>query len=80
MSQQIIDAIYEDGTFKPINGGELPLTPGQHVRIVFDEVAESAETLKLAGEVYEGLSEDEIAEIEAIAFDRSRFFDDRTTP
>lgn len=34
--------------------------------------------LKLAEKVYEGLSEDDIDEIERIALDRSNFFGERT--
>lgn len=38
----------------------------------------SDEMMKLAKKVYEGLSEEDIEEIERIAFDRSNFFGERT--
>ncbi|REJ72764.1 MAG: DUF104 domain-containing protein [Planctomycetota bacterium] len=82
MNPRIIDAIYDDGVLKPVGGGDLPLQPGQKVRIVIDAPVEATlpQTLQLAGEVYDGLSQDEIDEVEAIAFDRTRFFAGRATP
>lgn len=43
------------------------------------EVPSEAEDnlVELAGQVYQGLSEEDIDEIERLAFDRSNFFHDR---
>jgi hypothetical protein len=42
-----------------------------------EEVLPPEELLRLAAQVYEGLSPDEIDEVERIALDRSHFFDGR---
>lgn len=76
---QIIDAVYEKGVFRPLE--LVTLADGQKVKLSV-EAAEGApspaEILGLAAKVYEGLSEDEIGEIEAIALDRSSFFSERS--
>jgi len=70
-----IDAVFEHGVFRPLE--PVPLEDGKRVRISLDSLnsAPSPEVvLMLATRVYEGLSQDEVNEIEAIALDRSRFF------
>jgi predicted DNA-binding antitoxin AbrB/MazE fold protein len=69
-----LQAVYEGGVLKPLEDPGLK----EHQRVLLQiqiepqEVASSA----LAGwhRVYEGLSEEEIAEVEAITLDRSKFF------
>ncbi|MFB3132625.1 MAG: antitoxin family protein [Rhodothermales bacterium] len=77
MKTQKVDAIFEDGSFKPL----MPLDPvpkeGQHVRIVIEPLDGAEQLLDLTTQVYEGLSDEEIDEIEEIALDRSTFFVDR---
>lgn len=69
---QTIEAIYEDGVLKPLQ--PLALVEHQRVLVTIDESSESPEeALKDWQQVYEGLSEEEIAEIEAIVLDRSNF-------
>lgn len=71
---QTIEAVYEQGVFKPLQPVEL--AEGQKVMLsVEPEKRRLApdEMLALAHKVYEGLSEEDIAEIEAIALDRSNF-------
>ena len=46
--------------------------------IVEESLKENEDPLSLAAKVYEGLSDQEIDEIEKIALDRSHFFRDRT--
>lgn len=72
-----IDAIYEHGTFRPLRPESITVADGQRVRITIDDQSEP-EALQLAGHVYEGLSDEEIDEIERIALDRSDFFGART--
>lgn len=74
---QIYDAVYENGIFRPI--GPLPtrLAEGQQVRIVV-EVDTPEDILRLAAQVYAGLSEQEVQEVEKIALDRSAFFTEPT--
>jgi predicted DNA-binding antitoxin AbrB/MazE fold protein len=71
---QKVEAIYENGLLKPLEALALP--EGQRVLVTIEPQAEQLspdEILALARRVYEGLSEEEIAEIEAIALDRSNF-------
>ncbi len=70
--QRAIDAIYENGIFRPVHREFLAITEGQRVRITVDD--EEPEAIRLAMCVYEGLSDDDIDEIEKIALDRSGFF------
>ncbi|MFM9905291.1 MAG: antitoxin family protein [Pyrinomonadaceae bacterium] len=76
---QIIEAIYQNGVFRPLNSLLPELRDGETVQIDIKERRLSPEQmLELASQVYEGLSEEDIDEIEKIALDRSNFFGDRT--
>jgi len=71
---ETVEAIYENGVFKPLR---LPkVSEGQHVRLTVETTLETApdELLELAAQVYQGLSEKQIQEIEAIALSRADFF------
>jgi predicted DNA-binding antitoxin AbrB/MazE fold protein len=73
---QVIDAVFSDGNFKPLNGARLPLVEGQRVRLIVETPPDSDKDLvELAGRVYEGLSDEQVHEIETIAADRSKFLD-----
>jgi len=71
---RFIEAIYEDGVLKPLEDPGLR----EHERILLDlrPLARQEAGSHLAGwqRVYEGLSEAEIDEVEAIALDRAQFF------
>jgi predicted DNA-binding antitoxin AbrB/MazE fold protein len=71
---KVLEAVYEDGVLKPLADPGLP----EHQRVFLEIHLPSESTpedeIKAWQRVYEGLSEDEIAEVEAIALDRSRFF------
>jgi predicted DNA-binding antitoxin AbrB/MazE fold protein len=75
--KHIIDAIYENGTFRPIQPDAIGISEGQRVRISVDDETEP-ESLKLATCVYDGLSDKDIDEIEQIALDRRNFFGTRS--
>ena len=75
--KQTVDAIYENGAFKPVDPDKVHITEGHRVTLIVDDQS-LPEPLRLAARVYEGLSAQDIDEIERIAFDRSRFFDPRT--
>ena len=75
--KQVIDAIYENGTFRPIQPDAIGISEGKLIRITVEDETE-LEALKLATCVYDGLSDEEIDEIEQIAFDRSNFFGTRS--
>lgn len=72
MATEIYDAVFQDGTFRPVRPVAVSLLEGQHVRLVV-EVAEQ-NVLDLAGSVYEGLTDGEVTEIEKIALERREFF------
>lgn len=75
---QTIEAIYQNGMFKPIKPISEEIEEGETVEITIKEKRLSPdEMLELAGKVYKGLSEEDINEIERIALDRSNFFGDR---
>ncbi len=64
-----MDAIYENGTFRPIQREVIAIAEGQRVRITVDDEGEP-QALRLAVSVYDGQSENDIREIEEIALDR----------
>ncbi|OIP89941.1 MAG: hypothetical protein AUK24_05465 [Syntrophaceae bacterium CG2_30_49_12] len=72
-----IDAIYERGVFRPLKHPAIP--DGQHVRLLVEalEEATTEDMLELAAQVYDGLSPQQIDEIEEIAIDRRDFFGDK---
>lgn len=72
--RQAIEAIYENGVFKPVAPDQVQMVEGQRVKLVVDEHALS-EPLRLAAQVYAGLSVQEVDEVESIALDRRHFFD-----
>lgn len=72
--RQAIDAIYENGTFKPFHPDQIHLPNGRCVILLVDD-SPLPKPLRLALGVYEGLSETEIDEVEHIALDRRHFFD-----
>lgn len=75
---QTIEAVYQNGIFKPLAPVSEGLVEGNRVEITInDKKLSPEEMLELASKVYEGLSEQEIDEIERIAFDRTNFFGDR---
>ena len=69
-----VEAVYENGILKPLQ--PLELTEHQRVSVTIDEsptVESPEEALRAWEQVYEGLSDEEIAEIEALILDRSHF-------
>lgn len=75
---QTIEVIYQNGMFKPLNPILDEIQEGEKMEIIVkDKKLSPDEMLQLAGQVYEGLSDEDINEIEKIALDRSNFFGDR---
>ena len=68
-----LEAVYEGGVLKPLEDPGLE----EHQRVFLEIRTEPQEaiasTLEAWQQVYEGLSEQEIAEVEAIALDRGHF-------
>jgi predicted DNA-binding antitoxin AbrB/MazE fold protein len=73
-----VDAIFQDGVFRPVESPELP--NGERVRLTVERVrrASPEEILNLARQVYEGLSQKDIAEIEEMSRRRPLFADSET--
>lgn len=77
---QTIEAIYQNGIFKPLNPVSEEIAEGKKVKLVVETETDNEEEnsiMKLAENFYEGLSEEDIQEIEKITLDRSNFFRDR---
>ena len=71
MMTQTLDAVFQDGSFKPLDNDSLPFSEGQRVKLTVEVPFETEDNLvELAGQVYEGLSEKDIGEIERLALDR----------
>lgn len=75
----VVEAVYENGVFRPLK--KLKLSEGQEFQLTIRSKTEISpdEMLKLAAEIYEDLSEEEVRDIEEIARDRSRFFEEETS-
>ncbi len=65
--KQTINAIYEKGVFLE----NLAISEGKQVRLTMETSSDTTDLLELAAQVYQGLSEEEIDEIEQIALNRS---------
>lgn len=76
MTTNTCEAVYENGVFRPL-AAPANVAEGQRVRLTVEPDPE-VDVLALAAKVYEGLSEEQIDEIERIILDRSDFFGGRT--
>jgi predicted DNA-binding antitoxin AbrB/MazE fold protein len=65
-----IEAIYENGAFRPLQPEAVAVPNAQVVRLTIEDESKP-EQLKLAARVYEGLSDCEIDDIERIALYRN---------
>lgn len=63
-----------------MDNGSLPFAEGQRVKLTVETPAETQDNLmELATQVYDGLTEEEVNEVERLALDRSSFFN-KTNP
>ena len=71
--EHVLDAIYSDGVLKPLE--ELDLPENQRVRITISvpDAEDVERSLQAWHQVYAGLSAEEIAAVEQVAFDRAHF-------
>jgi predicted DNA-binding antitoxin AbrB/MazE fold protein len=74
---QTLTAVFEKGLFRPLTRFNLPIAEGQQVRLIVETPAPPTEILALATQVYEGLAENEINEVEQIILNRQDFFGGR---
>jgi len=77
MITQTIDAVYEDGVFRPLTDIKIAIPKGRPIKLQVETLESPEDCLTLATQVYDGLSEEEIKEIEAIAMNRAEFFGER---
>jgi predicted DNA-binding antitoxin AbrB/MazE fold protein len=72
--KETIEAIYEKGVFRPLETPDI--SEGLKVRLEVETLPESSvdDLLELAAKVYRNLSDEQIDEIEQIAFDRDELF------
>jgi predicted DNA-binding antitoxin AbrB/MazE fold protein len=70
MITQTIEAVFEDGVFRPLTPLREVIPKGRPVRLSIESEESPSNILALATQVYEGLSETQIDEIEEIAFSR----------
>ena len=77
--KETIDAIYEKGVFRPLKPPTI--FDGLKVRLEVEILPESSpdDLLELAAQVYDGLSNEQIDEIEQIALDCRDLFGDRSS-
>jgi len=75
---QTLEAVFENGTFRLLEAPTVALVDGQRVRLTVETGATPDDVLALAEQVYSGLSDEEIDDVERIALDRRAFFGDRT--
>ena len=78
--KQSIRAVFEHGAFRPLMPLREPIPEGRQVEIVVATSETVEEVLKLAAQVYEGLSAEEVRDIERLALDRRNFFDNGRLP
>jgi predicted DNA-binding antitoxin AbrB/MazE fold protein len=77
---QTLDAVFKDGSFKPLNNGSLPFAEGQRVKLTVETPAEAQDDLiELVAQIYDGLTEEDVNEVERLALDRRGFFDRPTS-
>ena len=73
MTNDIVNAVFENGVFRPLDPVHINVRDGDHVCLRIEGPMKPT-SLDLASRVYAGLSESDIADIERIALDRTNFF------
>jgi predicted DNA-binding antitoxin AbrB/MazE fold protein len=71
---RVFEAVYEDGVLKPLQDPGLPEHHRFSVQVQELGEMQAADDLAAWHRVYAGLSDEDIAEVEEIALDRSGFF------
>ena len=75
---QTVSAIFEHGVFRPTTPSDIHIPEGQEVRLIVESIDASGNPLDLAMRVFDGLSDQQVNEIEKIILNRSDFFGGRT--
>ena len=74
---QTYKAVFEGGVFRLLPPSKIDIPEGQRVRLAIEPIDSPKDIVTLATRVYDGLSETDIEELEAIFLDRETFFKDR---
>lgn len=77
MTAQTLTAVFEKGIFRPLTVSRLLISEGQQVRLTVETHESPTGVLALATQVYEGLTEAQIDEVEQIILNRQDFFGER---
>lgn len=72
--EQIVEAVYEKGLFRPLMTINLPEQKHVALKIYALDRQAARNMLSEMKKVYEGLSEQELAEVENVALARGDFF------
>ncbi len=75
---RILEAIYENGVLKPLKSLKLPEHQKVTITIQLPSVENPDQELESWHQVFAGLSDKDIQEIESIALDRSHFMAQET--
>ena len=70
---ETIEAVYEDGVFKPLRPVSLPEHQRVSIAVSLPTPQNTNESLRSWEKVFAGLTREEVAEVEAIALDRHNF-------
>jgi len=70
----LVEAVYEHGVFRPEEPVDLPEGERVSLRVSRQEAHTAAKKLRAWQRVYEGLTPEEVDDLERIALDRTRFF------
>ncbi len=77
MATQLIEAVYEHGSFRPVAPVDMEFAEGQRVRLAVERFDGPDAILSLAAQVYEGLNPEEVDSIEQHSLQRESFFAER---
>lgn len=72
MNIQTFDAVFENGVFRPV-AAPAEIVEGQRVRLIMEPA--DGNVMDLASQVYQGLTDEQVDDIEQIALDRKPFFE-----
>lgn len=78
MAEQTIKAVYENGVFRPLGPVGEAIEEGQKVHLRIRTVGAALQSLEELTHIYDGLSEEEIKELEQIILNRSSSFSQRS--
>lgn len=67
MTEQTVDAVFENGVFRPLIPIGVLIPEGQQVQLIISVPESVGDMLALAMNVYAGLTKEEVDEIEQIA-------------